>query len=857
MSTSATSGSPATPLSLNQQKEEIQRRLYLLRKEREAGSTVVATPVEGDSNGRPPLTQVLINGVTVSIGQKVAVVDDAKLLESADAVLGSLRDRTKMIYLGETGKVVACLPDYYGKPGVELQFVDDVKKFFFAECIDIGDRTASAPPSPSVAVENTAKSKSSAVKEREVLAPQDAAINAPAKSLPKWPAQKPDARSTPPPETITSSNSNGNGNGNGQHVVSGSDVKPQKDQQLTSTEQKEDKVISASQDQADAQRPELRRVPTGGGNVPPRPDQSPPPAAQSSSPPPSSPLIDTVSEDPSQEGLGSTVASFRFSRTGSALDPNTWLISAKDLKPSIPVCPKGYAPRHAFPSPNSRIPRLSLGSPAGLSPAKLSRLPIGQTRSGSRSPTHQQQPSPRRAPQGYSLGVASKPAAGPLVPYRSKTPVAGGSGISLMRCTLFTKDDVKTLVVDPKSSQGKCIVLRESHTSLSSVLSLCTRELGWGTRGCRVERLFDANTGREVSSVKDLEDGMNLVATTGDSFMPPPNISAILPRPQPAPSAAPTKSPNRGTISPSRRESNAQPTSAKGPAPSSTRRPTSPGPSPSSASALVSKSYVRSVSPVQRALTPTVRSRVGAVSPTRAGAATAAAPASTSMMKPIMLRVYVNGEYGDVRSEPMPYRSITVRPTHKSLASVMTMLARELGWNAAGRKVETIFSAAGRDITDLTQLTDGCSVVAASSERFIPPKPHSVLFEAAQRWNDVVVDPAGSPSEGAPLPQPVPRDAPSTKLVPATASASKVSPTKRAALTKSPTRSLTPSKRTDAKTSASSPQAAPSKLKLRPGAVPANPAPAKDPETAAAVPLSRIEALKYEIEELESRGPKK
>lgn len=103
-------------------------------------------------------------------------------------------------------------------------------------------------------------------------------------------------------------------------------------------------------------------------------------------------------------------------------------------------------------------------------------------------------------------------------------------------------------------------------------------------------------------------------------------------------------------------------------------------------------------------------------------------PSTTSAsQKPISVKVFVNGEYGDVKSDPLPFQTVTIRPTFKTLASVCTLLGRELHWSTIGRRVEVLYTANGEEITSLESLRDGDAIVASSGDRFIVPRPTSVL----------------------------------------------------------------------------------------------------------------------------------
>jgi len=209
------------------------------------------------------------------------------------------------------------------------------------------------------------------------------------------------------------------------------------------------------------------------------------------------------------------------------------------------------------------------------------------------------------------------------------------------------------------SDSGQPVALREGlHSSMSSVLSACAKALNWRDR--RVLRLFQTD-GTEIMWVDAIRDGMRLIATKGETFIPEPN--------------------------PVDKEQTTQ------------RRETE------------------------------MKQRGGLKVPLSAPAAPSkAAP----LMKPFTLRVFVNGEYGDVHTEPTPYRVVTIRPAHKTLTSVMTTIGRELEWNTRGRKVELLFAPNGWEIRSLDSIRDGACVVASAGDRFIIPRANSVLNAMVQ-----------------------------------------------------------------------------------------------------------------------------
>jgi hypothetical protein len=105
---------------------------------------------------------------------------------------------------------------------------------------------------------------------------------------------------------------------------------------------------------------------------------------------------------------------------------------------------------------------------------------------------------------------------------------------------------------------------------------------------------------------------------------------------------------------------------------------------------------------------------------------------AVTVQKPKVVRVFTNGEYGDVQGDLLPYRTVTIRPTCKTLKSVHTLLDRELQWNTLGRHVDMLFTSRGEEITSLDAICDGESIVASSGDRFVIPRTTSILHREIQ-----------------------------------------------------------------------------------------------------------------------------
>ena len=116
--------------------------------------------------------------------------------------------------------------------------------------------------------------------------------------------------------------------------------------------------------------------------------------------------------------------------------------------------------------------------------------------------------------------------------------------------------------------------------------------------------------------------------------------------------------------------------------------------------------------------------------PTRV--ATGARPqptAQSSGPRPVTLKVYENGSYGDLVNDRVPFRTVTVRPTFKTMGPVLSLVGQTLQWGQLGRKVEVLFDAvSGKPITSVADLQAGSPVIASMGDALIVPRANSQLF---------------------------------------------------------------------------------------------------------------------------------
>ncbi|RNF22466.1 uncharacterized protein Tco025E_03138 [Trypanosoma conorhini] len=145
-------------------REEIQKKIELLRQERErerrafdelASRNAEMTPAEiADAARKKAMeeepTSLQLGHSTVSVGDYVQTIDDVHTLIMAESGI-FLPDPVKQVYLGERGKVVCILPSFQGKSAVELAFADGATKVFLTECLLLGQgskpKKTLAPPS--------------------------------------------------------------------------------------------------------------------------------------------------------------------------------------------------------------------------------------------------------------------------------------------------------------------------------------------------------------------------------------------------------------------------------------------------------------------------------------------------------------------------------------------------------------------------------------------------------------------------------------------------------------------------------------------------------------------------------------
>lgn len=279
------------------------------------------------------------------------------------------------------------------------------------------------------------------------------------------------------------------------------------------------------------------------------------------------------------------------------------------------------------------------------------------------------------------------------------------------------------------------VVFQKENNTLEAILSAVTRELGWHLEGLEAKRLFTTD-GREITHVNDIQDSKSFVVTPGHTYCveQTPTTTPLAGRPEKTkaitrtPTAKTTETSAtsdalaEGTVKVRQFFGDSSAASATVSEKNKKRhhlsRPTPSFPSqPAPSSGLAST----------RGAQPPVASRV----------------AGKGILKPISVRVFANGEYGDNKTDRLPFRTVTLRPIHKTMRAIVNTIERELDWNVLGKKVDKLYDALGVEIVSLDGFVDGQAIVVSEGDRFVTPHPSTVLYHDAVRLlakTDVLFD---------------------------------------------------------------------------------------------------------------------
>lgn len=674
-------------------REEIQKRLQLLKDEREreqrAFDELAAAHPELSANELTDMakerakedtpTSILVAGATVSIGDYVNIFDSPAVLNAAER--GQLvSDPVKRVYLGERGHVVRVMESFQGKPAVELRFADGAEKLFFAECLEVGDQ---CPKKKAAAARKADDNIERATGSSPPAAGRGGGCRA-AKDEPE--------KAVPPPAPAW-----------------GNISMPRRGTRRPS-------ASSASTSMLIPPPPAFLPVEAGFDDRSGCAEVSAPSPAVAQPSPPPSPVVASVAKSetaakppPAKSPAKSSVKS-SMKKVSPQLTKKKAAAAKKSAVEPQPQASQGRQAiglvKEALSRPTSHqsspIPE-DLGVPsddafiaaqrdaAHTSPemADLVKTPRDDFLAGTSTGRHvapvtplpeERSQVPRRCPPRYTAKFKLGDPASLIPRYGAAIRHCWVAGVTASGAdaTLF-----------------HALILPPGERPLGSLLALATKALSWDVApGKPVRRLFTED-GHELLRPGAVVDGLRLVATPGCALVGSAPGSAA------GSSAARSVSPI--TEEAASRDKSPSPTlpaaavSAPRPAPKAPRTATRP------------------------AKTPLLSTRV----------AGSKAPPTPDGTRPAVfqLRVYENGLYDADKYERV-YRTVTVRSTYKTLNSVKLVMGRELEWRD-GRKVEFLFDASGMELTELDQLHENASIVVSAGDRFIVPYPNSLLHKEA------------------------------------------------------------------------------------------------------------------------------
>ena len=713
-------------------REEIQLKLQELRERREREQAAfdviaaahpelsaqeVAALAQQHANKAIPQQSLMIDGAEVCVGNRVTVKDDLHLLHRADrGYFGP--DVLKPVYLGERGEVLRVMASFQGKPAVELRFADGVTKVFFAECIetdtaraggarggahlDLADVPVFVPPMKAPAAPPRAEALPGwgqlAMPHRRLAGGNARGVPAPAAASPP-----------PPPATAaTTRTSAGAGVESNGGLPAPAVAKPSNAVspalssvlRVAPTEATNSEVTQSSPHKA-LPPPIMKEAPAKvrRASSSARQDASPTSAPSSLS---SSSAAVSFTKRPHVVASPSPISSSPHVTQdfGKAAPPSTAETSPQDEGAKMTTTTSTTATTagglRAPPSPYlGKAAQVSTEDDMVLAPRPQSDSLA--TDVGTRG-------ADRRLPQTCAATYQAKyelQDGASRIPRSQSSPTTGTR--TCWVCGLMKTDAVL--------SEPVRVVFQSQCTAMFSLFAVLTRKLQWDKMQCTASRLF-TERGVEIKTASAVRDGMRLVATTGCEYRAAAHADAfdsvVEGRPasaNPAHAAELRKGP----------EALASPPAGKKTPVLHQRKSLLSG-----AAAPVTISSFK-----QDSATTSSSSRSPAATPTASAVVT---PSAANKHKHI--RVYENGLYDD-----NIYRTVTVRPTYKTLAALKTTITRELQWRD-GKKVDVLFDACGAEISDLHAICDGDVVVASAGDRFVIPYPNTPMHLEAMKLSE-------------------------------------------------------------------------------------------------------------------------
>ncbi|KAG5490295.1 hypothetical protein JKF63_00415 [Porcisia hertigi] len=694
-------------------REEIQCQLQRLRETRErelaAFDAVAAAHPELSASAIMEVAQkkaaaevqlsLPVGDAVVSVGERVRVKDDIHLLHRADRGYFAA-DPLKPVYLGEKGEVVRVMRSFQGKPAVELRFADGITKIFFVECLALGREnvapgvgtsscTAARHTDPAQRAQRSLSVKglpapSSPPRVVEPLGWDHLCMPHRRPSAPSITdsASVPEALPPPPPPTVAAVRNATTKRGElaSARVPSFSPAPAYTPSPAAESVAK--KATSEVRKRPTAAAPVFRAVlkkePMRGpcqrpfsGRADSRPASKTEVRAQLNS-------LSTIAMCSFvEEGLGLPMSVAPLEDVPHRARAVTDLGSIPDLRPT--------------PDSSSCDIDLSVGTSAAV-PSAAAEI-LCDDASGA-TPVRLHEASAIQDQPSFDLRNELTRTTG----RRS----SGGDSSGTRFCWLAG-------LTGSGSELGKPlrIALQPQCTTMFAVFAAVTRRLRWDTQKLTATRLF-TDDGFEIKSADGVQGGMRLVATTGCVYRPEGLASHF------------------AAVGDPRRDPTATSRVMK---PLATRSTTTATNTAFASSATLNSSDFTATLSSTSASPPRTAARAPKLS-INTTAPKRVAPPPSMMTKPIHIRVYENGVYDD-----NIYRTVTVRPTCKTLSALRSIITRELQWRD-GKRVCLLFDVSGAEVVELGNLHDGDIVVASAGDRFSIPYPNTAIHREALKLSE-------------------------------------------------------------------------------------------------------------------------
>lgn len=614
-----------------------------------------------------------IGTVKLSVGDVVGVKDDSALLARADRGHFAV-DPLKRVYLGERGEVEVVLPSFQGKPAVELRFADGNTKMFFAECLDLG-------PSASAAVV-------AAVERRTLKCPDPE----------ETPVAIPEVRVPLPQKAVP--------------LPGWGDLRMPHRRQSSATVSMTDSVTHGALVAGTASHMSSSMKDADHGLAPREQDRSPSMSMVTKAPekmPPTSytePMaLEKLPSPSSNCGRAPRSPTPSFNREASVPSAST----APQRAYSVGLVKEAIS-SNCIMHPSS--PQDSLGLPL---PQKMVPPIFGERLDARQGRYHDL----RATPRGDYLATSGTHHSGlptrvvPVPERESQVPKMCPASYS----PKFHLNDRSSKIPHRRSiATRRCwvagyaagsaaplaysaISIDDDDDSLEGLLSLVTEKLEWdGADAEPATRLFKED-GSEVMWPSVVLSGMRVIATSGCTYAPP------------------SKKTERVVSLPTGNERNSPPPARS-----------EEGPKLSKVPLAYSRALPVPPAPVRRKSAPTSSGLQRSKNAKPLSSTSAAS--SLGGTKPIHIMVFENGIYDD-----NIYRTVTVRPTYKTLSALKSLIGRELRWRD-GRRVDVLYDASGMEIEEISELFDGEAVVASGGDRFIIPYPNTALHREAMKLSE-------------------------------------------------------------------------------------------------------------------------